>query len=149
MDPAFAAYGYGIMGLGGTSAVGSGDSASNMSNNDSGGGSESIAPHIFQGQHRHSQNSQNLLQDLGQQQSANQTVGGIHHHISSSTQHNHSHNLGQTEQGNGNNHNRGTSTSVQIPQGTFNFLIINPFFMTHLHYQVILKCVCACSSIME
>ena len=126
MDPAFAPYSYGIMGLGGTSTVGSGDSATNMSNNDSGGGGESITPHMFQGQHQHSQNSQNLQRGLGQQQAANQTVGGIHHHISSSTHHNHRHNLGQPEQGNGNNNNGGTSTSVQIPQGRLHLL-----FRTH------------------
>ena len=121
MDPAFAAYGYGIIGLGSASSVGGGDSASSMTNNDSGIGNESTtSTHLFQGPHHHSQATQNIQHDLGQQQAGNPTIGGIHHHISSGIHHNHSQGLShqQSEHNNGNNNNNGgTSTSVQIPQG--------------------------------
>ena len=125
MDPAFAAYGYGLMaGLGGgTSSVGGSEPASSLTNNDSGIGSESASSHLFDSHHQHSQNLQQ--QDMGQphqQQSTNQGLGSIHHHLSTSSIHHNHGGLDQSDNTNGNatnNSNGGTTTSVQIPQGKF------------------------------
>ena len=125
MDPAFAAYGYGLMaGLGGGNSVGGNDASSTLTNNESGIVNESTPSHLFEG---HQQHSQNIQQDMGQQQqqqSSNQSIGSIHHHLSTGIHHSHNHGLGhqQSEHNNGNNNNNntnngGTSTSVQIPQG--------------------------------
>ena len=130
MDPAFAAYGYGLMaGLGGANSVVAGnDASSSLTNNESGIVTESTPSHLFEGHQQ--QHSQNIQQDMGhpqqqQQQSSNQSIGSIHHHLSTGIHHNHNHGLGheQSEHNNGNNNNNstnnngGTSTSVQIPQG--------------------------------
>jgi hypothetical protein len=130
MDPAFAAYGYGLMaGLGGANSVGGNDASSSLTNNVSGIANESTPSHLFEG---HQQHPQNIPQDMGQQQqqqqSSNQSIGSIHHHLSTGIHHSHNHGLGheQSEHNNGNNNNNnnnnngGTSTSVQIPQGNKN-----------------------------
>ena len=138
MDPAFAAYGYGLMaGLGGVGNVGGSEGVSSLANVESGIASESTPSHLFEGHQQHHHNTQGATQHIHQgigqqqpQQSSNQeNIGAIHHHISTGIHQNHSHELGgheQSEHNNGNNNtNGGTSTSVQIPQGTYNSDYLN------------------------
>ena len=133
MDPAFAAYGYPLMaGLANSSNVGGIENASSLVNNENGVVSESNSSHLFEGHQQHHsqgggpQQSSNIHhENMGQQQqqSNSQSIGSIHHHLSTTgIQHNHNnHGLGheQSDNNNGNNNNTngGTSTSVQIPQG--------------------------------
>ena len=135
MDPAFAAYGYGLMaGLGGSSTSVSGsEPASSLTNTDSGIGSESTSSHLFESHQQHPQNLQQQ-QDMGQQQphqqqSSNQSLNSIHHHLSTSSIHHNHGGVDQSDNSNGNinNSNGGTTTSHDIPQGNTQIHVIIKF----------------------
>ena len=120
MDPAFAAYGYGLMGLGGANTTGSVDNTSN----DNGGVAESASSQLFQGHLHHSSHQTNVhnlqqqQQDLGQSGAQQTTVGGgLPHHMSTNAHHNHGLANAQGDHGCGNNNNVRPNNSVQIPQG--------------------------------
>ena len=135
MDPAFAAYGYGLMaGLGGSSTSVSGsEPASSLTNTDSGIGSESTSSHLFESHQQHPQNLQQQ-QDMGQQQphqqqSSNQNLSSIHHHLSTSSIHHNHGGVDQSDNSNGNinNSNGGTTTSHDIPQGNTQIHVVIKF----------------------
>ena len=135
MDPAFAAYGYGLMaGLGGsTSSVSGSEAPSSLTNNDSGIGSESTSSHLFESHHQHPQNlqqdnmGQQQQQQPHQQQSSNQSLNSIHHHLSTSSIHHNHGGVDQSDNSNGNinNSNGGTNTSHENPQGNIEIPILN------------------------